>query len=115
MRALAVATLLSVVLAGLPAAAQQALPAPREEHVEDLPPGQGREEAFGMCSACHAYRIVANQGLSRERWDETLTWMSERHNMPPLEGEDRRTILDYLAKAHPPKPASGGFRNPFQE
>ena len=115
MRALAAAALLVALGAAQQGAAQQPLPAPREEHVEDLPPGTGREETFGMCSACHAYRIVSNQGLSRERWDETLTWMSERHAMPPLEGEERRTILDYLAKTHPPKAATGGFRNPFLE
>jgi hypothetical protein len=66
-----------------------------------------------MCSACHAYRLVSNQGLTRDRWDETLTWMTQRHNMPDIQGADRDLILDYLAKAHPPKARPGGFRNPF--
>ncbi|WP_375459017.1 hypothetical protein [uncultured Enterovirga sp.] len=85
------------------------------EAVEDLPAGPGREETFGLCAACHAYRLVSNQGMSRERWDETLTWMTQRHNMPELQGADRDLILDYLAKAHPQKPPSlgGGFRQPF--
>ena len=87
--------------------------APRDEQVEDLPEGAGREETFGLCSACHAYRLVSNQGLTRERWDETLTWMTQRHNMPDIQGADRDLILDYLAKAHPPKARPGGFRNPF--
>ena len=102
-----------VALWGSPVAAQHALPPPREEHVEDLPDRPGREETFGLCAACHAYRIVSNQGLSHERWDETLSWMTERHNMPPLEGDERKLILDYLAAAHPPKPTAGGFKNPF--
>ncbi|HXV25826.1 MAG TPA: hypothetical protein VED46_16420 [Alphaproteobacteria bacterium] len=34
--------------------------------------------------------------MSRERWDETLSWMTERHGMPELEGEDRKRFLDYL-------------------
>lgn len=93
----------------------QSLPQPREEKVEDLPDLPGRDETFGLCAACHAYKIVSNQGLSRERWDDTLTWMTERHNMPALEGEDRKLILDYLAKAHPPKASTGGFKNPFLE
>ena len=82
----------------------QAAPAPAAEAVEDLPAGPGREETFGLCSACHAYRLVSNQGMTRERWDETLTWMTQRHNMPDLQGADRALILDYLAKAHPQKP-----------
>ena len=89
--------------------------APRDERLEDLPEGAGREETFGLCTACHGYRLVANQGMTREKWDETLTWMTERHNMPGIQGAERDLILDYLATRHPPKaPArAGGFRNPF--
>jgi len=37
-----------------------------------------------------------------------------RHNMPALEGEDRKVILDYLASTFPPKPAAGGgWKSPF--
>ena len=111
-RTLAAALLLGA--ASIPAGGQTAF-TPREESVEHLPAGPGREETFGYCSACHAYRLVANQGMSRERWDETLVWMTERHNLPNLEGADRALILDYLAAAHPEKLPSraGGFRNPF--
>lgn len=113
---------LALAIAGLAAfapAATAQTPAfsPKEESVEALPALPGREETFGFCSACHAYRLVANQGMSRERWDETLVWMTQRHNLPELAGAERDLILDYLAKAHPEKPASrtGGFRNPFTQ
>ena len=88
---------------------------PRDERMEDLPDAPGREETFGMCTACHGYRLVSNQGMTREKWNETLTWMTERHNMPDIQGADRELILNYLSTQHPPKPASrrGGFRNPF--
>jgi hypothetical protein len=89
---------------------------PREERVEDLPAGPGRDETFGLCTACHNFRLVAAQGLSRERWDESMTWMTVRHNMPDVQGEDRKLILDYLATHYPPRaPAGsgGGWRNPF--
>jgi hypothetical protein len=35
--------------------------------------------------------------------------------MPPLEGDDRKLVLDYLASTYPPSaPASrGGWQNPF--
>lgn len=100
---------------GAAAQAPGAAFAPTDEQVEDLPAAPGREETFGLCSACHAYRLVSNQGMTRERWDDTLTWMTERHNMPALEGDDRALILGYLAQVHPPKApaARGGFKNPF--
>jgi hypothetical protein len=52
--------------------------------------------------------------MSRERWDETVTWMTERHKMPKLEGAERDKVLDYLAAAFPERPrAPGGWTNPF--
>jgi hypothetical protein len=86
-----------------------------EENPEQLPAGPGRDEAFYTCSACHAYRLVAAQSMSRDRWDETMTLMTEKHGMQKIEGEERRLILDYLAKSHPPKRATGtgGFEIPF--
>ena len=107
--------------AASPARAQAPPPAqalafvPRDEQVEHLPDGPGREETFGLCSACHAYRVVSNQGMTRERWDETMAWMTQRHGMPDIQGADRDLILDYLARHHPVRgPVRGsGFRNPF--
>ncbi|NBJ10712.1 hypothetical protein [Microvirga arsenatis] len=88
---------------------------PKDEQLDDLPAGPGRDETFGLCTACHGYKLVSNQGLTRDRWDETMTWMTERHGMPDIQGADRDLILDYLATHHPPRaPAgAGGFRNPF--
>ena len=89
---------------------------PRDEAVEDLPAGPGREETFYLCVACHNFRLVSAQGLSRERWDETITWMTTRHNMPDVQGEERELILNYLATHYPPRApsrAGGGWRNPF--
>lgn len=114
-RAIRSALALHLALAGGTALAQVPGFEPREERVDSLPAHPGREEAFGYCSACHAYRLVANQGMSRARWDETLVWMTERHNLPVLENADRTLILDYLAAAHPEAAPSraGGFKNPF--
>jgi mono/diheme cytochrome c family protein len=91
--------------------------APRDEDVESLPAGAGREETFGMCSACHGFRLVQNQGQTRAQWDDTLNLMTSRHGMPAIEGADRELILDYLAQHYPPRaPArGGGFRNPFAQ
>ncbi len=87
---------------------------PREESPEDLPPGPGREETFYACTPCHNFKLVAAQGMSRERWDGTVTYMTERHGMPPIEGEDRKLILDYLATQFAEGSRSRpGWRNPF--
>ena len=116
--ALAVA-LAAQALAAAPLAAQQQPPtpraqfAPREERPEQFPDGRNREDTFYFCTACHGFAIVSQQGMSRNRWDESMTFMTERHKMPKLEGEEREKILDYLAHAFPERGAPGGWRNPF--
>jgi hypothetical protein len=96
-----------------PAGAQQTA-APHPDSMEAMPNFPGREDAFNLCSACHSMRVVGRQGMSRQRWDETLIWMTEKHSMPPLEGAERVSVLDYLEKAYPPAaPGAGGWRSPF--
>jgi hypothetical protein len=61
-----------------------------------LPPGDGREEDFYTCQACHSLKTVLQQRLSRDVWDETLVWMVEEQGMPQPEPEDYARILGYL-------------------
>jgi hypothetical protein len=85
-----------------------------EETPEQYPAGPHRDDTFYFCTACHGFKIVAAQGMSRPRWDESLDWMVKRHNMPPLEGEVRDNILNYLSTAFPERArAPGGWKNPF--
>lgn len=87
-----------------------------DEGPEQYPAGAHRDETFYFCVACHSFRVVSRQAMSRERWDETLHWMSDKHAMPKLEGRDREEILVYLATAFPQAAggqAAGGFQNPF--
>jgi len=63
-----------------------------------LPPDQGREEVEAYCSGCHSLKLVVQQGLSQEAWDELLDWMIEEQEMEPMEAVDRNLVLDYLSK-----------------
>ena len=85
------------------------------EEPETFPEAPGREETFYACTACHNFKLVAAQGLSRERWDSTIDYMRERHGMHALEPADREAILAYLAEAFPPRARQGGagWQNPF--
>lgn len=88
---------------------------PQAEDIESLPPGEGRDETFYGCSACHAFKLVAAQGMPRERWDETIQWMIERHKMTPPTAEQRTIIVDYLSTNYPPRAPRGGWRPPFAQ
>ncbi len=100
--------------AALLALALPAADARAEETPEALPEAPGREETFYACTACHGAAVIRRSRLSREGWDGLMDWMTEKQGMAPLEGEDRRVIVDYLARAFPPgtqQQRRGG--NPF--
>ncbi len=105
------AALLAAGAVGCPAAA----PSPRSTRSRRIiRPGRGREDTFYACTACHGFKLVAQQGQTRRQWDDTLDWMTERHKMPPPRDADRKVILDYLEAAFPPRTAPRGWQNPFQ-
>ena len=114
-RRFAVGVLVACALSVSALAQQPRTFTPTDESPEDLPAGHGREETFYTCTACHGFKIVAQQGMTRTQWDDSLNWMTARHGMNPLQGDDRKLILDYLEAHYPPTaPAGGrGSPNPF--
>ncbi|MDA5095808.1 cytochrome c family protein [Aliiroseovarius sp. KMU-50] len=58
---------------------------------------EGGEETFDYCTACHSERIVAQQGQTRDGWEELLEWMVDEQGMSPIEEPDLSLVLDYLA------------------
>lgn len=106
------------VMAGLlwiaPAMAQSTF-TPSDESPEDFPAGAGRDETFYACTACHGFKLVAQQGMTRTQWDDSINLMIRRHNMPPPDDKDRAVLLGYLEATYPPRApaARGGWVNPF--
>jgi hypothetical protein len=94
------------------AVAQQSRAVAEEDKPENYPAGPHRDDTFYFCTACHSFRIVAQQGMTTEQWHETLDWMEEKHGLPKTEGKERDDLVDYLATAFPQKQRPG-WRNPF--
>jgi hypothetical protein len=112
--ALAAALLAAALRA--PDSAGQSKPATvKEEQPEDFPDGPNRDDTFYFCTACHGFKLVAAQGMSRTRWEETFDVMIARHNMPDVQGEERAKMLDYLERAFPERKRPGGWKNPFAD
>ncbi|CAM5382121.1 hypothetical protein AFEL58S_01742 [Afipia felis] len=90
-----------------------------EETPEDYPAGPGRDDTFYTCTACHGFKLVAQQGMNRRQWDESINLMIARHGMPEPEAKDREIIINYLEQTFPqrltPSGGAGGFRNPFMK
>jgi hypothetical protein len=114
----AMLAVLTIVLGANPNSAQPAAQAfaPSDESPEEFAPGPGRDDTFYACTACHNFKLVAQQGMSRRQWDESIALMVEKHNMPELSDQDRKIVLDYLEAAYPPRaPVQGGWQNPFMK
>ena len=116
--AVAVLLFASATIAQTPDLAQRqaeaaAALADRQEEETVLAEGEGRSEVFGYCTACHNTALIRRSAFTRDRWDELMDWMAEKHGMNPLEGEVRTTIVDYLGRHYGPRARSPRGGNPF--
>lgn len=116
--AVAVLLFASATIAQTPDLAQRqaeaaAAMADHQEEETVLADGEGRSEVFGYCTACHNTALIRRSAFTRERWDELMDWMAEKHGMNPLEGEFRDTIVDYLARHYGPRARGPRGGNPF--
>ena len=89
--------LLSLLLLPLPAAEPQNTSA-----IQSLKPGKGREQIQINCIPCHSTAIITATHATRERWDELITTMQQKHGLWPLIPTIRAQLLDYLAATQPP-------------
>ena len=107
--------LLALALMAGAAVAQTSNPAdaPGGEDPSVLPAGNGQEEVFYACTACHSTAIIRRSAFPRAQWDGLMDWMTEKHGMNALEGEERKLIVDYLAQHFGPRTAPARGRNPF--
>jgi len=96
-------------MGGSPVEFVSARPAPpavsRPEEPEDfglMVRAPGASETFDACTPCHSERIVVQQGLKREQWDELMVWMVEEHEMEPIDEDVLTIIIDYLSEHYGP-------------
>lgn len=64
--------------------------------------GDGAAETYAYCIVCHSERLVAQQGLTRQGWEEVIDLMVEEHGMVPLAGPILDRVLGYLSTHYGP-------------
>ncbi|MHA1522893.1 MAG: hypothetical protein ACTSY1_00650 [Alphaproteobacteria bacterium] len=89
---------LTMALVGFLVSVQPSVGDVHELTILGFPEESGRDEVEAYCSACHSLKLVIQQGLSRQDWDELMVWMVEEQEMEEIEAQDRMLVLDYLAK-----------------
>lgn len=69
--------------------------------------GTGLKDAEGLmtvvnnCTSCHSAKIVMQNRMTAERWNETIKWMQETQNLADL-GGNQEIIVNYLVNNYPP-------------
>ncbi len=90
---------------------------PGEEQPEEFPAGPGRDETFYACTACHNFKLVAAQGMSRRQWErfDRLDDDAARHAAARRQGarDASSTISKAAFPPRAPAAARGGWQNPF--
>lgn len=73
----------------------------------------GRQQVITHCIACHSSQLILQNRMTRERWDETITWMQETQNLWPIDAVSRSAILDYLEATQGIEGAGPGQDSPW--
>lgn len=95
--AIAAGLLATAVTFGWGCAALAEAPQYDPEHEwQGLPEGEGREEVFYNCVACHSMGTIIQQRLSRRWWELTMERMVDDMGMVEPPEEEWELILDYL-------------------
>lgn len=63
---------------------------------------EGLMAVVNNCTNCHSSKLVTQNRMNTERWNETITWMQETQNLWEL-GKNQEIIVNYLVTNYPPK------------
>lgn len=74
--------------------------------------GQGLEAVQRHCLSCHSSRLIIQNKMSRERWEENIRWMQATQGLWDL-GTDHPIVIEYLATHYAPQAI--GRRSPLSD
>ena len=64
--------------------------------------GEGLMTVINNCTNCHSSKLIIQNRMNTERWNETIKWMQETQNLWDL-GKNQEIIVNYLVNNYPPK------------
>ncbi|WP_298495355.1 monoheme cytochrome C [uncultured Algibacter sp.] len=62
---------------------------------------EGLMTVVNNCTNCHSSKLVTQNRMTTERWNETIKWMQETQNLWDL-GKNQDIIVNYLVTNYPP-------------
>lgn len=77
-----------------------------------LKDAKGLMTVVNNCTNCHSAKLVTQNRMTEQGWNETIKWMQEKQNLWDL-GANQKIIVDYLVKNYPPQ--KKGRRMPLKK
>lgn len=62
---------------------------------------EGLMTVVNNCTSCHSSKLITQNRMTAERWNETIEWMQETQNLWEL-GSNQDIIVNYLVTNYPP-------------
>lgn len=62
---------------------------------------EGLMTVVNNCTNCHSAKLVTQNRMNAERWNETIKWMQKTQNLWDL-GGNQEVIVNYLVANYPP-------------
>lgn len=62
---------------------------------------EGLMTVVNNCTNCHSSKLITQNRMNAERWNETIEWMQETQNLWEL-GSNQEVIVNYLVTNYPP-------------
>ena len=63
---------------------------------------EGLMTVVNNCTNCHSAKLITQNRMSAEQWNETIKWMQETQNLWDL-GDNQEIIVNYLTTNYPYK------------
>lgn len=63
---------------------------------------EGLMTVVSNCTSCHSAKIITQNRMTAERWNETIKWMQETQGLWEL-GKNKEIIINYLVANYPSK------------
>ncbi len=63
---------------------------------------EGLMTVVNNCTNCHSAKLLTQNRMSADRWNETILWMQQTQNLWEL-GSNQEVIVNYLVTNYPPK------------
>ena len=78
-----------------------------QSDIDLLPEDPRKILVIKNCIMCHSAKLIAQNSMSKDAWQNIILYMQEKHNLRQLPPGDEQKIVSYLSQYFSPKVSHG--------